>query len=64
AYTHVLCDPEFWGRLSDFLKKEFKTESDAERAWEQFFLVSKSSLTAHQIAKIRDVTGNSAMAGL
>ncbi|KAG8932228.1 hypothetical protein FRC01_000094, partial [Tulasnella sp. 417] len=64
AYTSIIADPEFWGRLSEFLLKEFKTESDADRAWEQFFLVSKSSLTAHQIAKIRDVTGKSAMAGL
>ncbi|KAG8975110.1 hypothetical protein FRB90_009604 [Tulasnella sp. 427] len=64
AYTSVIADPEFWGKLSEFLAKEFKTEGDADRAWEQFFLVSKSSLTAHQIAKIRDVTGKSAMAGL
>ncbi|KIO31426.1 hypothetical protein M407DRAFT_219792 [Tulasnella calospora MUT 4182] len=64
AYTAVIADAEFWGRLSQFLLKEFKTEGDAETAWEQFFLVSKSSLTANQIAKIRDVTGKSAMAGL
>lgn len=64
AYTSVIADPEFWGKLQKFLLNEFKTQGDADKAWEQFFLVSKSSLTAHQIAKIRDVTGKDAMAGM
>jgi len=63
AYQQVMVDPEFWGRMLEFLKREFKTPDDAVRAWEDFFVASKGNLTAHQIAKIRDVTGIVSMAG-
>ncbi|KAG8907633.1 hypothetical protein FRB99_003095 [Tulasnella sp. 403] len=64
AFHQVITDPDFWTRLLEFLSKEFKTPEDATTAWEEFFLASKSHLTPHEIAKIRDVTGVVAMAGL
>jgi len=63
AYQHVICDPEFWMKLLAFLNGQFKTPDDAEKAWEEFFLTSKTHLTPHEIAKIRDETGLVAMAG-
>jgi len=63
AFHQVIVDAEFWQRLLTFLEGEFKTPDDARSAWEEFFLASKTHLTAHQIAKIRDVTGVVAMAG-
>jgi len=63
GFYHVISDPEFWQNLLIFLNKEFKTPDDAQKAWEDFFLTSKTHLTAHEIAKIRDVTGIVAMAG-
>jgi len=64
GFYQVISDPSFWQKLLDFLSKEFKTPDDAQRAWEDFFLTSKSHLSPHEIAKIRDVTGVVAMAGI
>jgi UV excision repair protein RAD23 len=64
GFYHIVSDPAFWQRLMDFLNKEFRTPEDAQRAWEDFFLASKGHLSAHEIAKIRDVTGVVAMAGI
>ncbi|KAK7043218.1 hypothetical protein VNI00_008572 [Paramarasmius palmivorus] len=63
SYHEVVSKPEFWERLSVFLKSEFQNEADALNAWEEFLRVSKGDLTASEIAKIRDHVGVVGMAG-
>ena len=43
--------------------KEFTTEADLRLAFEDFLCATKGSLTASQIAKIRDTVGVVGMAG-
>ncbi|KAG8877163.1 hypothetical protein FRB98_006852 [Tulasnella sp. 332] len=64
GFHHVISDPSFWQSLMQFLKGQFKTPDDAQIAWEDFFLASKNHLSPNEIAKIRDVTGAVAMAGI
>jgi len=47
----------------DLCRDEFATEADALRAWEDFLRASKASLTASEIARIRDRVGIMGMAG-
>lgn len=63
-YQNVISSPDFWGDLLDFLRSRFTSRSDIENAFEEFFRASKGSLTAHQIAKIRDHVGITGMAGV
>ncbi|KAG6841552.1 hypothetical protein C0991_009587 [Blastosporella zonata] len=63
SYGVTVAQPAFWKRLYDFLKSEFHSPTDALQAWEDYFCASKGSLTANQIAKIRDTVGIVGMAG-
>lgn len=63
-YQNVISSPDFWSDLLDFLGSRLTSRSDVERAFEEFFRASKGSLTAHQIAKIRDHVGVTGMAGV
>lgn len=44
-------------------RSQFRNESDAATAWEDFFCVSKGTLSVSEIAKIRDRVGVIGMAG-
>ncbi|KAH8828739.1 ubiquitin family protein [Flagelloscypha sp. PMI_526] len=63
SYRLTIADPEFWKKLHIFLGAEFKTEHDAVQAFETFLRSAKQTLTAGEIAKIRDVVGIVGMAG-
>ncbi|KAF8652376.1 hypothetical protein AX16_004404 [Volvariella volvacea WC 439] len=63
SYHETVAKPEFWERLRVFLQSEFSTEADALIAFEDFLRASKGSLTASEIAKIRDQVGVIGMAG-
>ncbi|KAJ3833789.1 hypothetical protein F5878DRAFT_632101 [Lentinula raphanica] len=63
AYHLTISSPEFWEKLIQFLRNEFTNESDALAAFEDFLAASKGSLTASDIAKIRDHVGVVGMAG-
>lgn len=55
-----------WVYADDFVhvsSGEFPGHGDAERAWEDFFCVSKGNLSVSEIAKIRDKVGFTGMAG-
>ncbi|KAI0066780.1 hypothetical protein BV25DRAFT_1835190 [Artomyces pyxidatus] len=63
TYQTTISRPEFWDKLVTFLRSEFTTNSDALVAFEDFLNASKGSLTASEIAKIRDHVGVIGMAG-
>ncbi|KZP24986.1 ubiquitin-like protein [Athelia psychrophila] len=63
SYHAAIADPVFWEKLNAFLKAEFKTETDGLLAFEEFLRASKGTLTASEIAKIRDHVGVVGMAG-
>ncbi|KAF7426233.1 hypothetical protein PC9H_008600 [Pleurotus ostreatus] len=63
TYHTTVAKPEFWERLRAFLSAEFPDESDAVLAFEEFLRASKGTLTASEIAKIRDEVGVIGMAG-
>ncbi|KAJ7485715.1 hypothetical protein FB451DRAFT_1350185 [Mycena latifolia] len=63
TYHATVANPEFWERLLSFLRSEFKTDADAQIAFENFIIASKGTLTANEIAKIRDHVGVIGMAG-
>ncbi|PPQ96829.1 hypothetical protein CVT26_005998 [Gymnopilus dilepis] len=63
TYHETVSNPLFWERLYAFLKNEFKTEADVYTAFEDFLRAAKGSLTAFEIAKIRDHVGVIGMAG-
>ncbi|KAF8633130.1 hypothetical protein AX17_004631 [Amanita inopinata Kibby_2008] len=63
TYHHTIANPLYWEKLLAFLKAQFSTESDTIRAFEDYLRASKGSLTASEIAKIRDHTGVVGMAG-
>ncbi|KAH9941891.1 ubiquitin-domain-containing protein [Epithele typhae] len=63
SYHAHISRPEFWEKLSFFLKSEFSNPADASQAWEDFFLTSKGHLSVSEIAKIRDAVGVIGMAG-
>ena len=46
-----------------FYRNEFRTPADVHSAFEDFLCAAKGSLTASQIAKIRDQVGVIGMAG-
>lgn len=48
---------------SQLPRSEFSNESDALQAFEDYLCASKGSLTASEIAKIRDEVGVIGMAG-
>jgi len=54
---HTLSRPEFWERLHDFLKNEFRTPEDVHSTFEIFLCAAEGSLTASEVAKIRDQVG-------
>ncbi|KAJ7255838.1 hypothetical protein B0H12DRAFT_524030 [Mycena haematopus] len=62
-YHVALAEPEFWVKLLVFLNDSFPSPSDAGRAWEDFLRAAKNTLTASEIARIRDTVGVSGMAG-
>ena len=45
-------------------RKEFTSETDLNLAFEHFLCATKGSLTASEIAKIRDTVGVIGMAGI
>ncbi|KAJ7840582.1 hypothetical protein B0H13DRAFT_2100786 [Mycena leptocephala] len=63
AYHVALAEPEFWEKLLAFLSESFPAPADAERAWEDFLRASKGTLTASEVARIRDHVGVVGMAG-
>ncbi|KAF9010105.1 hypothetical protein BDQ17DRAFT_1406288 [Cyathus striatus] len=63
TYHTTVSKPEFWQRLYESIKSEFATEADAHQAFEDFLRATKGSLTANEIAKIRDHVGIIGMAG-
>jgi len=63
TYHATIVKPEFWERLHSLLKSEFSTDADALVAFEDFLRASKGSLTASEIARIRDQVGVVGMAG-
>jgi len=63
TFHQTMSQPEFWERLHAFLKNEFQTPADVHLAFEDFLCAAKGSLTASQIAKIRDQVGVIGMAG-
>ncbi|KAJ6460820.1 hypothetical protein C8R47DRAFT_1160271 [Mycena vitilis] len=63
AYHVALAEPVFWEKLLVFLNESFPSPADAERAWEDFLRASKNTLTASEVARIRDHVGVSGMAG-
>ncbi|KAJ7640695.1 hypothetical protein DFH06DRAFT_1214951 [Mycena polygramma] len=63
AYHVALAEPVFWEKLLTFLNESFPSPADAERAWEDFLRASKNTLTASEVARIRDHVGVSGMAG-
>lgn len=78
AYHVALAEPEFWEKLLAFLRyvffvcssrdlilcsESFPAPADAERAWEDFLRASKGTLTASEVARIRDHVGVVGMAG-
>ncbi|KAJ3719047.1 hypothetical protein DFJ43DRAFT_1042816 [Lentinula guzmanii] len=63
TYHLTISSPEFWEKLTQFLRMEFTNESDALTAFEDFLAASKGSLTASDIARIRDHVGVVGMAG-
>lgn len=63
TYHATISDPVFWEKLYAFLKTEFALQNDAQDAFEDFLNSSKGSLSAHEIAKIRDHVGIFGMAG-
>jgi len=64
SYQSVIKKPEFWDRLYAFLKIEFENRDDASLAIEEFLVASKGHLSAHEIAKIRDIVGLFSMGGI
>ncbi|KAJ6525853.1 hypothetical protein B0H10DRAFT_1863926 [Mycena sp. CBHHK59/15] len=63
SYHAAVGQPEFWARLLAFLRSEFANDADAQAAFEDFLRASKGTLTASEIAKIRDHVGVVGMAG-
>jgi len=63
TYHQTMSQPEFWERLYDFMKNEFQNPVDVHSAFEDFLCAAKGSLTASEIAKIRDQVGVIGMAG-
>jgi UV excision repair protein RAD23 len=63
SYHQTIANPAFWDKMQSFLTSEFTTKEDADNAFEAFLIASKEQLTAGEIAKIRDSTGNHGMAG-
>jgi len=63
SYHATIAQPEYWERLLAYLRSEFKNDADAQVAFEDYLRASKGSLTAHEIAKIRDHVGVIGMAG-
>jgi len=64
SYQSTIKKPEFWDRLYAFLKLEFENRDDASLAIEEFLVASKGHLSAHEIAKIRDICGLFSMGGI
>ncbi|KAL5499138.1 hypothetical protein ACEPAH_1656 [Sanghuangporus vaninii] len=62
-YQKKISSPDFWERLYGFLRTEFPDERDADGTFETFLLGAKGSLSASDIAKIRDQLGITGMNG-
>jgi UV excision repair protein RAD23 len=67
-YHQTLASPQFWKDLKEFLDGRFGKEKggrvgDEEVAFEEFLRSAKGSLSAHEIARIRDVVGITGMGG-
>ncbi|KAF9509734.1 hypothetical protein BS47DRAFT_1373442 [Hydnum rufescens UP504] len=63
TYSEKISSIGFWINLREFLCHEFMTEQDADAAFESFLIASKGSLSAGDIALIRDTVGLTGMAG-
>jgi hypothetical protein len=57
SFHKVISDPAFWDELLTLCKSKFLYEADAANAFEEFLRAHKASLTANEIAKIRDSVG-------
>lgn len=64
TYHETIANPEYWQKLYTFLSTQFVTQQDTDNAFEEILLGSKTRLSAHEIAKIRDSVGITGMAGL
>ncbi|KAH9823156.1 hypothetical protein DFH28DRAFT_350538 [Melampsora americana] len=67
SFRSVVMKDEFWVDLKEFLTQQFgpygSGESNARQMWEHWFIASKEWLSASEIARIREATGISGMAG-
>ncbi|KAL0959881.1 hypothetical protein HGRIS_011550 [Hohenbuehelia grisea] len=63
TYHATVAKPAFWSNMRTFLSHEFAAEGDALQAFEDFLCATKGTLTASEIAKIRDEVGVIGMAG-
>lgn len=57
SFHSVISDPSFWQELLTLCKSRFVYEADAANAFEEFLRAHKASLSASEIAKIRDTVG-------
>lgn len=64
TYHATVSKPEFWQGMLGHLKSQFPEERDAVQAFEDFLRASKSTLSASEIAKIRDIAGVTGMSGI
>ncbi|EJU02471.1 hypothetical protein DACRYDRAFT_94755 [Dacryopinax primogenitus] len=62
-YHQTISSKSFWTRLYGFLRLQFEEEEDAAAALDQFLLASKGSLTAGEIARVREAVGVVGMGG-
>ncbi|KAG6829577.1 hypothetical protein H0H87_010866 [Tephrocybe sp. NHM501043] len=63
TYGATIAQPDYWHQLYGFLKSQFRHDTDARTAWEDYLCASKGYLTAIQIASIRDKVKIFGMAG-
>ena len=64
TYHATVSKPEFWQGLLAYTKSQFPEERDAVQAFEDFLRASKATLSASEIAKIRDIAGVTGMSGI
>jgi len=63
TYHSTVAKPAFWSNLKAFLNQEFGSDADSLIAFEDFLCATKGTLTASEVAKIRDEVGVIGMAG-
>ncbi|MBW0497852.1 hypothetical protein O181_037567 [Austropuccinia psidii MF-1] len=67
SFKNVVTSDPFWVSLRQFLEQQFGPygpgEANARQLWEHWFTCSKEWMSASEIARIREATGISGMAG-